>query len=242
MKGHFEGQYHIGWSSPLAWIQADRVAKARGINARAVAMRDTDMDLTSIVVVPAGSAIQSVADLTGKTVGVGAGDSPQATLIPLNHLAEAGLKPHEEFKVRRFDLLVGKHGDHVGGERDAARAMMQGEVDAITILDANHLGFIADGTLPQDGTVILDQTAPFDHCNFTVLDDGRTPTETVDRFVELILGMSYDDPEVRPLLDLEGLKVWKPGRVEGYAQLERAVDRFGYLDAFMAEMSGGDAA
>ena len=31
--------------------------------------------------------------------------------------------------------------------------------------------------------------------------------------------MSYDDPEVRPLLDLEGLKEWVPGRVEGYAQL-----------------------
>jgi len=39
--------------------------------------------------------------------------------------------------------------------------------------------------------------------------------------------MSYDDPTVRRLLDLEGLKKWLPGRVEGYALLERAVDRFG---------------
>ena len=29
--------------------------------------------------------------------------------------------------------------------------------------------------------------------------------------------MSYSDPEVRPLLDLEGLKQWQPGRTEGYA-------------------------
>lgn len=36
--------------------------------------------------------------------------------------------------------------------------------------------------------------------------------------------MSYDDGEVRPLLDLEGLKAWRTGRVEGYRALERAVD------------------
>jgi hypothetical protein len=51
--------------------------------------------------------------------------------------------------------------------------------------------------------------------------------------------MSYDDPAVRPLLDLEGLKVWKPGRTEGYALLERAVDRFGYLKPFLKEMGVG---
>ncbi len=36
--------------------------------------------------------------------------------------------------------------------------------------------------------------------------------------------MDYGDPEVRPLLDLEGLKQWRPGRVSGYAALEQAVD------------------
>jgi hypothetical protein len=28
------------------------------------------------------------------------------------------------------------------------------------------------------------------------------------------------------------------GRVSGYAQLEQAVDRFGYLDAWLARMAG----
>ena len=42
--------------------------------------------------------------------------------------------------------------------------------------------------------------------------------------------MSYDDPQVRPLLDMEGLKVWKPGRTSGYAQLEAAVDEAGFYD------------
>ena len=46
--------------------------------------------------------------------------------------------------------------------------------------------------------------APYDHCNFTVLDGA--PPALVERFRELLLAMSYDDPEVRPLLDMEGLK------------------------------------
>jgi hypothetical protein len=42
---------------------------------------------------------------------------------------------------------------------------------------------------------------------------------------------------VRPLLDLEGLKVWRKGRVSGFAQLNDAVDRFSYLDGFLSKMS-----
>ena len=91
VEGHFAGQYDVAWNSPLAWIQAERVAAERGRKAEAIAMRDTDQDLTSVIVVRADSDIQTLADLKGKIIGVGAGDSPQATLIPLNHLAESGL-------------------------------------------------------------------------------------------------------------------------------------------------------
>jgi len=45
--------------------------------------------------------------------------------------------------------------------------------------------------------------------------------------------MSYDDPLVRPLMDLEGLKAWKPGRVEGYAPLAAACDRFGTIEPWL---------
>ena len=48
---------------------------------------------------------------------------------------------------------------------------------------------------------------------------------------ELLLSMSYADPVVRPLLDLEGLTEWKPGRTSGYAALEGAVDETGFYDA-----------
>ena len=189
VEAHFQGLIHVAWNSPLAWLQSERVAKALGRRAEAIVMRDTDMDLTSIVLVRADGGISELADLKGKKVAVGASDSPQAKLIPLSFLAEKGLRPDADFTVIVFDRLVGKHGDHIGGERDAARALMDGEADAACILDGNRLGFAREGTISSAATRVLAQTPPFDHCNFTVLDG--VPTGLINRFRDLLLEMSY---------------------------------------------------
>lgn len=228
---HFDGQFHLAWNSPLAWIEAERLAARRGRKASAIAMRDTDRGLTSVIVARRDSGIATLADLKGKRVATGARDSPQATLIPLELIARSGLVPFQDFEVRHFNIGEGKHGDHVGGERDAARALMAGSADACCMLDANRLRFAQEGTLPGGASQIVAETEPFDHCNFTVLDGA--PQAQTERFVELLLAMSYTDPAVRPLLDLEGLKQWLPGRLSGYAALNRAVDRFGSLDVFL---------
>ena len=60
---------------------------------------------------------------------------------------------------------------------------------------------------------------------------------SVALFRDLLLGMSYADPEVRRLLDLEGLKRWLPGRTERYDLLSKAVDHFGYLDDFVSAVA-----
>ena len=218
------GRIQAAWNSPLAWVRSARQAPG----ARALVMRDTDQDLTSVVVVRADSDIASVADLAGRTVAVGAVDSPQATLIPLSFLR--GAAPGAgNVKLRRFDVGVGLHGDHIGGERDAARALAGGQVDAACMIDANHLLFVREGTLAGGSTRVLAQTDAYDHCNMTVLD-GEADT-AVERFGDLLLSMSYADPTVRPLLDLEGLTEWRRGRTSGYAALERAVDETGFYDA-----------
>jgi ABC-type phosphate/phosphonate transport system substrate-binding protein len=207
VEAHFAGQIHVAWNSPLAWIQSERIAAATGRKAEAIAMRDTDCDLTSIVVVRAESPFRTVADLEGARIAVGADDSPQATLIPLSFLNREGLDPGKNCEVLRFDKPRGKHGDHIGGERDAARALIRGDVEAACMIDGNQLLFGREGTLPPSTTRVLAATPPYDHCNFTVLDGA--PTTLVKVFRELLLGMSYADPAVRPLLDLEGLKQWR---------------------------------
>ena len=229
VEAQFDGRVDVAWNSPLAWVRADRIARSRGQAVQAVAMRDTDRDLRSVVVVRADGPLARAADLAGRTLGVGAIDSPQATLIPLQHLREAGLAGGRDFQVRRFDVLGGKHGDHIGGERDAALALLAGELDACCMIDGNHMAFGLDGTLPAGSTRIIERTDPFDHCNFTT--SPGAPMPALARFVELLLAMRWDDPQVRPLLELEGLTQWLPGRTSGYAQLERAVDADGFYGA-----------
>jgi phosphonate transport system substrate-binding protein len=223
-----DGRIHAAWNSPLAWVRAARLAEAYGRHVQALTMRDTDQDLSSVVVVRADSGIESVHQLRGRVVGVGAIDSPQATLIPLCYLRNAGLQPGTDFTVRRFDIGVGLHGDHIGGERAAARALMAGELDAACVIDSNHLLFGREGTLPAGATRAVAQTSLFDHCNMTT--GPAAAARVAERFGALLLGMSYADPDLRPLLDLEGLTAWRPGRTNGYVALTAAVDAFGFYD------------
>ena len=231
VESHLAGHMDVAWNSPLAWLQAKAGAGRQERRAEAICMRDTDRDLTSVIVVKDSSSIQSLGDLAGKRVGLGAQDSPQANLIPLHHLAEAGLRGGQEIDTVTFDLLVGKHGDHIGGEREAVQALLRDEVDAACIIDGNYLAFSQERTLPPGSARVISRTAPYDHCNFTIFDDA--PAELIGRFRELLLEMSYADPQVRPLLDMEGLTQWLPGRTSGYAQLEGAAARFGVVDAFV---------
>lgn len=227
VEAQFDGTLDLAWNSPLAWVRAERIARARGLQVSAVAMRDTDQDLSSVLVVRQ-DGVSTTDGLRGKRIGFGAIDSPQATLIPLDHLRQAGLVAGRDYTARRFDVLGGKHGDHIGGERDAAVALMAGEIDAAWMIDGNYMAFANEGVLPSGATRILTRSGLFDHCNFTV--SPGAPAELIGRFTELLLGMSWDDPAVRPLLELEGLRAWRPGRTSGYEALARAVDDEAFYD------------
>jgi phosphonate transport system substrate-binding protein len=221
VDANLSGAVDVAWNSPLAWVKSQIVS---GGACRAIAMRDSDRDLTTKIIVRADSPIRTLADLRGKRVAVGASDSPQATLIPLGLIADAGIDPARDCRVLYNNVMVGKHGDHVGGERDAARALAAGQADAACVLDANYAVFINEGTLDPGTTRALATTPPFDHCNFTVRTDS--PAELIQPFLDELLAMRFEDPAVRVYMELEGLKKWLPARTSGYAQLEKAVQRF----------------
>jgi hypothetical protein len=72
------------------------------------------------------------------------------------------------------------------------------------------------------------RSSSYDHCNMTA--GPEVDGVLVEQLTKLLLAMSYADEEVRPLLDLEGLTQWLPGRADRYALLERAVDELGFYD------------
>src|SRR5262249_55273956 len=138
-----------------------------------------------------------------------------------------GLEAGRDFTQRRFDVLVGKHGDHVGGERDALGALVAGEADACAVLDLNWDSWCADGTVDPTRLAILASTDRFDHCVFTVA--GSLGDEDEARWLEALFAMDYGNPEHREMMDLEGLRAWLPGRTSGFAALSEAVECLRYF-------------
>lgn len=203
----------VAWNSPLAWLDTYLRTQGKALNG---AMRDTDRDRQSYLVVNK-NIIRQLADLKDKTIGFGAIDSPQARLIPIQFLAQNGLAFEQGYVEKRFDIGVGLHGDHVGGELDAAKALTKGEVVASWMLDFNFEKWTKDGTLDPATYVVLAKTPPFDHCIFS----GR-PTLAAERFAqftETLFKMDYNNPLHKEMMDLEGLTAWVEGRTSGFAQL-----------------------
>lgn len=220
-----DGSIDIAWNSPLAWLDAQR----RSANTcRAIAMRDTDRDRVSYVVVRADGPVQTVRDLRGRGLATGASDSPQATLIPLGLLRQEGINPDTDLTVVRFDVLVGKHGDHVGGEQEAFRSVERGDTAACAMLDLNWDTWTRDGTIDPQTFNIVAETSRFDHCVFTVRQDLDATSER--RWLDALFAMRYDVPEHREMMDLEGLKAWLPGRTSGFGALTAAVNAERYFE------------
>lgn len=208
----------VAWNSPLAWVDAQRRS---GGACRAIAMRDTDRDRVSFFVAHRDGPVRYLADLRNRVLATGAIDSPQATLIPLGRLRRDGLDPAKDLSVKRFDVLVGKHGDHVGGERDAFECLRRGEAAACSMLDLNWYAWTKDGTIDANRFTIVAETDRFDHCVFSVRRDFDAAAER--RWLDALFAMQYDNPSHREMMDLEGLKAWLPGRTSGFGPLTAAV-------------------
>ncbi|CAN5887984.1 phosphate/phosphite/phosphonate ABC transporter substrate-binding protein [soil metagenome] len=224
-----DGHIDIAWNSPLAWLDSQRRS---GNACRAIAMRDTDRDRVSYIVTRRIGGPTKVEDLRGKTIAVGAKDSPQATLIPLGFLQRQGLKYGENFQVKRFDVLVGKHGDHVGGELDAFKCLESGEADASTMLDLNWDNWTQDGTIDPNEYEIVGTTDNFDHCVFTVREGFDPGVEK--EWLDVLFSMSYSNPDHQEMMDLEGLKEWMAGRTTGFGPLSEATEEQQFFGSEMA--------
>ena len=103
LKGHID----IAWNGPLAHVRTQKLTKGTSIS---LGMRDVDRDFATHIVASKASGIASVQDLAGKKLATGTGDSPQAYILPLQHIKSSGVAL-DTLEVVRYDRDVGKHGD-----------------------------------------------------------------------------------------------------------------------------------
>ena len=218
------GEIDVAWNSPLAWLDANIRTQGKSLNG---SMRDTDRDRQTYLVVRKDKNINSILDLKSKTIGFGAIDSPQARLIPIFNLHQNGLEYKKDYIEKRFDIGVGLHGDHIGGELDSAKAMLNGEVDATFMLDLNYNAWVEAGSIDENVVKILYKTPNFDHCIFS--SRVGIEKEVFEKFIEILHKMDYNNPKHKEMMDMEGLKKWVKGRTSGFEQITKANE---YIDFF----------
>jgi phosphonate transport system substrate-binding protein len=202
----FAGEIDVAWNTNLAYVQ---VRQRSGGACHAIAMRDTDRDWTSHVLVPAGSATGLEA-LRGKRVGFGDSDSPQAWILPAFAMRREGLDPERDLQGERLDTDVGKHGDTGRAELAQVDRLRAGELDACVVSNWTLRA------LDDDGLAVAWTSPPFHHCNFTSLDSS--PADH-DGFRELLLQMDAADPALCDAMLLENVNRWVGGDESGYADL-----------------------
>ncbi|WP_199434485.1 Rv1680 family SBP-like protein [Qaidamihabitans albus] len=218
-----DGTLDIAWNTNLAWVRT--VGRTQGA-CRALAMRDTDAVFQTLFVARPGSGLSGLADLKGRRLALGSRDSAQAAILPVHYLGEAGLGA-DEVELVRINSDVGKHGDTGRSELDALRAVLDDRADAAA-LGINTWEAIGREELMPGAFEVFWESPTYSHCNFTALP--RLSEERTRPWVERLFAMDWDNPEHRPILEMEGLRQWVPPRLAGYDSLFEAVRTQGISD------------
>ncbi len=216
------GHVDIAWNTPLAHVRVQHHTHGQSLS---LGMRDSDRDFHSRLIVRTDSGISSPKDLIGKKLAVGSADSTQARILPLHFLKESGADLNS-VRLLLFDTDAGKHGDTGTSELDVLEALRRGDADAGTVGDLIWVMEQAAGHIDTTLLKSVWTSPPFDHCMFDALPD--LDAGKIERFTSALFAMTWDNPEHRRLLELEGLKKWMPPREEGYDSLRVAIAEQGY--------------
>ncbi len=211
-----DGSIDLAWNTNLAWVRTH--AQTDGA-CRALAMRDTDTVFQTVFVARAGTNLTGLDDLRGRRLALGSRDSAQAAILPVYFLDHAG-PGAVTVELVRIDSDVGKHGDTGRSELDALRAVSDEQADAAAI-GINTWEAIGRDELMPGAFEAFWESPTYSHCNFTALP--TVPDERTDPWLQLLLAMDWDNPEHRPILEMEGLRKWVRPQLDGYDSLFEAV-------------------
>ncbi|GIM46557.1 hypothetical protein DNHGIG_21060 [Collibacillus ludicampi] len=217
----------IAWNTNVAYVRIQETLEGK---AKVLGMRDTDIHFTSKIVARADRGIDSLQDLKGKRFALGSADSAQAAILPYHFLKQNEIDPETDLQLIRFNLDVGKHGDTGTSEYEVLRALKQGEADAGAIGESTWIRMLEQGMVSSDEIKSVWTSPGYSHCNFTVLPDFDDALGK--RFSELLFAMDPAEPEIRKMMEMEGLNEWVPADgegIEGYKVLHDAMKDQGLL-------------
>jgi phosphonate transport system substrate-binding protein len=218
------GEVEIGWNTNTAYVALSECARCE---TEILGMRDLDAGFASVLLARKGELEgEAAAELGGRRLALGSRDCGHAAILPLHYLGRDGLDL-EAVELVRFDRDLGKHGDTGGSERQVVRALAAGEADAGAIGEPTLAALRSEGMAELEGLEAVWRSPTYYHCNFTALaGPGR---ERRERWTRALLEMSFEDPEMRPAMELEGVRRWLPGDEGGYRSLREAMREQGLV-------------
>lgn len=222
-----EGFIDIAWNTNVAFL---KVQQAVGGKAKVLGMRDTDIDFTTRFIGRVDKGIKSIEDLKGKRFALGSADSAQAAILPYHFLKTNGIDPEKDVELIRFNLDVGKHGDTGTSEYEVLRAIQSGEAEAGAIGENSWIRMLEQGLVGTNEIQAIWTSPGYSHCNFTVLPDFDD--QLGKKFAELLFAMDPTQPEIKEMMEMEGLNEWvrAEGRgLDGYKILQEAMSDQGIL-------------
>jgi ABC-type phosphate/phosphonate transport system substrate-binding protein len=224
VEATLSGEVDIGWNTNTAFVALD--ARANGAT-RLLGMRDVDRDWATVLVRRRGEGLADVRELEGRTLALGSRDSGHAAILPLHFLREQGLDATRQCTQLRFDTDVGKHGDTGDSELHVVRAVARGEADAGALSDAYFSAWRSQGVPDVAELEVVWRSPSYYHCTFTALDS--IDADLAERWSAALLAMDFDEPSLRPAMELESVRRWHPSDREGYRSLTEAMHAQGIL-------------
>lgn len=211
------GAIDVAWNAPLA--QARTLLRSGGA-CRALAQRDTDRAVATLLLARADSSIRSVAELRGRRVSLGPPDSSELNIIPAYQLRKEGLD------IEDCELVELEAREHPSGARGVdvltiLAAIEDGEVEAAALFEPYFQLLVDRGRIDPASYRTLWRSRPYSHCGFAARPG--LPESVARRFVEVLASMDPTNAEIKEMMRLEHLQAWVPADDSGWKDLIEAI-------------------
>ncbi|WP_043346230.1 putative selenate ABC transporter substrate-binding protein [Cupriavidus basilensis] len=207
------GKIDMAWLGGFTYVQSKIRTKGATIP---IVQRQEDAAFTSKFIT-ANKAIQSLADLKGRTFAFGAPSSTSGHLMPRHFLLQAGIDPDKDFKTVAYS-----------GAHDATVAFVQaGRADA-GVLNASVWNKLVEQKKVDPGKVrVFAVTPPYYDYNWTVR--GGLDPALRKKLTEAFLKLDASNPEQREIMALQRTTKFIPTQPENYAGIEAAAFAAGLI-------------
>lgn len=215
VEAFVRGDINLAWNGPLSHV---KMRRAFPDGAPVVALRDVDVDFTTVFVARADSDINTVEDLPGLRFAFGARSSVQAGLLPVHFLKEMGIHPNRDLACAEF--FDQRQSGNTSDELDVLHRVLAREYDAGAVS-----GRVLDSIKPGDGIEtgalkVFWTSAGYSHCCFTARPDLHP--QDASEVTAALVAVDASDPAGKAVLEAENCDSLIPGKDDGWDIVEAA--------------------